>query len=153
MKLIYFVSFAGFAQWSKYQRSCTSWGLHMLLSKSCWIWEEGSSPSQSHDCRYGLRKNNNYFLDRERTLYILAVKTWTEKQKKIPNAITLTAQAKILAIKKQIHWRMLNVYKWPPHFHDKKRMFISFYDNMTLWNRSKTQPCKYMSPFWQINQK
>ena len=84
-----------------------------------------------------------------RANFILAVKTWTEKQKKIPNAITLTAQAKILAIKKQIHWRMLNVYKWPPHFHDKKECSSPFFDDINLLgNESKT-----WVNFDKINQK
>ena len=43
---------------------------------------------------------------------------------------------------------MLNVYKWPPHFHDKKTMFISFDDMTLLWNRSKT-----WVNFEKINQK
>ena len=85
-----------------------------------------------------------------RANFILAVKTWTEKQKKIPNAITLTAQAKILAIKKQIHWRMLNVYKWPPHFHDKKKpvhlLFFWRYDVVM-------KQIKNMSQLWQNESK
>ena len=107
----------------------------------------GFEPKPEPWLQIWFKKKQQLFLE-PRANFILAVQTWTEKQKKIPNAITLTAQAKILAIKKQIHWRMLNVYKWPPHFHDKKTMFISFDDMTLLWNRSKT-----WVNFDKINQK
>ena len=64
-------------------------------------------------------KKKQLFL-RPRENVILAVKTWTEKKRKYQMLLLWPPKLKSSRSKKQIHWRMLNVYKWPPHFHDKK---------------------------------
>ena len=98
----------------------------------------GFEPKPEPWLQIWFKKKQQLFLE-PRANFILAVQTWTEKQKKIPNAITLTALAKIIAIKTTNSLENVKSVQMTAAFSRQKRMFISFFDDMTLWNRSKTR--------------